>query len=263
MNKTILLVESEFNRQYRIKEIIADTLEYVSVYTAVTLGEAYKILVERTIDIFIVNVVLNCDDATDTAGMRFVARVREIPKYTLAPVIMISSLADPTMYAYEELNCLAYISKTFSTELMKKLLRKAACFETNRKVESTLFFRKSRVLYPTRVSDIVFMERHNGSTDVHLVDGTVMKIPYVSYSNIMADADNSNLIMCNRSTIVNKDQVYAVDSTNRYIMLRENRGMLDIGSTYRRAVIQEFSNQRGLYIRKPSKKKTEVKDGKK
>ena len=255
MDKAILLLESEENRQRRIVDIINDTLEHVVIYKAKTLAEAYRILVERTMDIFIVNVVLECENATDTAGIRFVARIREIPKYTLAPVIIISSIADSSMYAYEELNCLGYLSKTFSTEKMKKLLCKASHFETSRNLEGTLFFRKNRVLYPIAIKDIVFMERANNITYIHLEDNTIMDIPYVTFKDIMYDADSSSLIMCNRSTIVNKNYVYAVDATNRFIVLKENRGMLDIGVKHRKSVLLAFSDHGSIQIMKTRKKK--------
>lgn len=259
MYKEILLLESECNRQFRIKEIINETLEYVNVYTAETLAQAYKILVEHTIDIFIVNVVLNCENATDTSGMRFVARIREIPKYTLAPIIMISTLEDPDLYAFQELNCLAYLNRFFSTETMKKLLRKASYYRTNRDVESTLFFRKNRILYPIKIKDIVYMARENKITYIHLKDGSVMDIPYVSYTKVMRDADNSKLLMVNRGTIVNKDYVYAVDPTNYYVLLKDKRGMLDIGTTYRKRVVLEFSGHSGIYCRS-SRKRTKEND---
>jgi len=253
MDKIILLLESETNRRKRIEELIYDTLDHVRIFTSKTIAEAYRILVERTIDIFIVNVVLDGNDATDTAGMRFVSRIREIPKYTLAPVIIISSLIDSSMYAYEELNCLGYIHKLFSEEKMRELLRKASYFTTDRGLEGTLFFRKNRILYPVKVKDIVFMERKNNITYVHLNNRTVLDIPYISYTNILDYADSSCLLMCNRGTVVNINYVKAVDVTNRFVVLKDNWGMLDIGVTHRKKVVSKFLDYGGNYFIKSKK----------
>ena len=262
MEKAILLLENEINRQNRILKIINDVLEYSNVYIAEDVATAYKIMVEKTIDIFIVNAVLEGECPYDVSGLRFVTRVREIPKYTLAPVIMISALDDPGLYAYEQLNCLGYLAKTFTTNTMKNLLRKASHFETGRKVDNTLFFRKSRVLYPVKVNDIVYINRENRNVCIHLADGSILEIPYVTFTDIIADADNRSLIMCNRSTIINRDYVYAVDPTNRYVILRDNRGMLDLGDRYRRKVILEFTNYSGIYCKKVNTKKIVTNNGK-
>ena len=59
---------------------------------------------------------------------------------------------------------------------------------------------------------------------------------------IVADADDYNLFMCNRSTIVNREYVYAIDSTNCFVVLRDGRGLLDIGLKYRAEINADFSN---------------------
>jgi len=248
MNKVILLLESETNRRKRIEELIHDTLDHVTIFTAKTIAEAYRILVERTIDIFIVNVVLDGSDATDTAGMRFVSRIREIPKYTLAPVIIISSLVDSGMFAYQELNCLGYLHKLFSDERMRELLRKASYFTTERGLDGTLFFRKNRILYPVKVKDIVFMERKNNITYIHLVDKTVLDIPYITYPSILNFSEGSCLLMCNRGVVVNINYVQAVDATNRFVVLKDDWGMLDIGVTHRKKVVAKFLDYGGSYF---------------
>jgi len=248
MEKVILLLESETNRRKRIMALIDDTLDHVTVFAAKTIAEAYRILVERTMDIFIVNAVLESNDATDTAGMRFISRIREIPKYTLAPVIIISSLVDSGMFAFEELNCLGYIHKSFSDEKMKELLRKASYFTTDRGLDGNLFFRKNRILYPVKVKDIVFMERKDGVTFIHMADRTVLDIPYVTYTQILAYAEGGCLLMCNRGVVVNINYVRAIDATNRFVILKNDWGRLDIGVTHRKKVIAKFLDYGGNYF---------------
>ena len=240
MDKEVLVLENEENRACRIINIIHDTLEHVQIYRAKNIGEAYRILVERTIDIFVVNVVVDCEKATDTEGMRLAARIREIPKYEQAPIILISSLEDSNMYACKELNCLGYLDRSFSMEEMRKLLIKAYSYQTWRSKERMLFFRKNKVLYAVPLKDIVYIEKTRNVAAIHRNDGTVMEIPYVSLKDILYVADSSSLFLCNRSTVVNKDYVYAVDATNRFIMLKGDYGRLDIGVTHMKQVQNEL-----------------------
>ena len=160
---------------------------------------------------------------------------------------VISSLQDPQLFAFEELNCLGYISKLFAEERLKKLLIKASYYETKRTAEKLLIFRRNRIIYPVFIRDIVYMVRENGITMVHMADGSVMDVPYISYTKILQNADDSALFLCNRGTIVNRDYVYAVDATNEYVILKDNRGMLNIGTAYRKKVMREFSNQYGMF----------------
>ena len=240
MDKEVLVLENEESRACRIINIIHDTLEHVQIYRAKNIGEAYRILVERTIDIFVVNVVVDCEKATDTEGMRLAARIREIPKYEQAPIILISSLEDSNMYACKELNCLGYLDRSFSMEEMRKLLIKAYSYQTWRSKERMLFFRKNKVLYAVPVKDIVYIEKTRNVAAIHKNDGTVMEIPYVSLKDILYVADSSSLFLCNRSTVVNKNYVYAMDATNRFIMLKGDCGRLDIGVTHMKQVQTEL-----------------------
>ena len=232
MRRRVLYLDNEKNRVDKVTEIVKDTLEHVEIMQVDSLDEAYKILLERTIDIFIINIVMSGMDVSDTEGIRLVARIREIPRYILTPVIIISSLLDPQLYAYEELNCLGYLNKTFAEEKLVKLLEKASYFETQQTAEKVIVFRRNRVLYPVLIQDIVYMERENNLTLVHMADGTVLDVPYVTYSKLLYDANDSSLLLCNRGTIVNRNYVFAVDPSNCYVMLKNNMGTLDIGMKY-------------------------------
>ena len=249
MNRTLLILEQEAKRRERIRQIIEETLDYVTVYTAQTLAEAYQVLTESTIDIFIVNAVLEKESVTDTKGIKFVAQLREIPKYALTPVILISSLTDTVLYAFQELNCLGCLSKTFEKGEMQRLLRKASFYETKRSDERSLFLRKNKVLYPVKIKEIVFIKREQDTMCVHLADGRVLDIPYATLSGIMNDADSNNLLICSRNSIVNKQYVYALDPTNRFIILRDGLGTLEMGITYCRQLVMEFTNDGGIYNR--------------
>lgn len=247
MKRTVLYLDIEETRINKVIGIVKDTLEYYELIHVKNAEKAFKIMLERTIDIFIVNASLSISDASDTEGLRFVACIREIPRYIQAPVIIFSCLRDPQMYVYEELNCLGYLSKAYSGDKLKKLLEKASAFQTKRNIDKILVFRKSRVLYPVPVKDIVYMTRENRVTIVHMVNGDVLEVPYLTYAKLLQDADDNRLFMCNRSTIVNKDYVYAVDPTNCFVVLRDKRGMFDIGMRYRTGVLAEFSVKTSKY----------------
>ena len=56
MKRTVLYVDTEETRISRVLDIITDTLEYSDAIHVKSLNEAYRVLLERTIDIFVINI---------------------------------------------------------------------------------------------------------------------------------------------------------------------------------------------------------------
>jgi len=240
MKTNVLIIESNQEHVKKIEAMALSITDNLCVYTANTLAEAYKLLLETTMDVFIVNVVLHTIDPADTSGMRLIERVREIPKYVLTPVIFISNQRDVSLYAYKELNCLAYLPKPCRVEDFTKALKKAVLNKTNRSKDRVMFFRKQGVIYSIHANEIVYMECYEHIVYIHLSDGSVEEFPYQTYARMLAEADVDFLMQCNRAAVVNKNFIHRVDFPNRRIFLKNNMGTLDIGTTYKKRVKDEF-----------------------
>ena len=71
---------------------IVETCAHVEILTADNAASAYKIALDLTIDLFLVDIVLEPDIMRDSSGLKFVADMRQISKYGFTPVIFITSL---------------------------------------------------------------------------------------------------------------------------------------------------------------------------
>ena len=240
MKKTVLIIEDEIEQLNVLKQLVKAAEENAEVYTASDVTHAYEILMEKSIDVFLVDIILDTTRPGDTAGVRLVERIRKIPKYMFTPVIFVTSLEDPTMYAYTDLNCMGYIEKPFEPERIIKLVEKALNYTTAREKEISITFRKDGILYPVRLKEIVYMESQNHVIHVHLRDGSELEIPYKTCKQILQETDEGSLLQCSRSTIVNREYVQGVDVPNRYLMLKEGFGMLDIGGRYKKKILVEL-----------------------
>lgn len=240
MKKTVLIIEDETEQLNVLKQLVQAAGENAEVYTASDVTHAYEILMEKSIDVFLVDIILDTTRPGDTAGVRLVERIRKIPKYMFTPVIFVTSLEDPTMYAYTDLNCMGYIEKPFEPERIIKLVEKALNYTTAREKEISITFRKDGILYPVRLKEIVYMESQNHVIHVHLRDGSELEIPYKTCKQILQETDEGSLLQCSRSTIVNREYVQGVDVPNRYLMLKEGFGMLDIGGRYKKKILAEL-----------------------
>ncbi len=244
MKQTVLIIDNNIEQLDIMTKIVLEVNENLEVYTVDSSAAAYELLMEVTIDVFIVDVVLNRDKPGDTSGMRLIEHIREIPKYMLTPVIFVTEESDPELYAYSELNCIGYIKKPFHKNEIKKVLKKALHYRTERNEDSTLIFRKNGIVYPIKIRDIVYIESADHMMYVHLCDKNTISIPYKTYSKILYEADADCLFQCSRSIVVNKNYVLGIDLPNRYIVLSNDLGKVDIGSTYRKKVMQEFARLR-------------------
>ena len=240
MKKTVLIIEDEMEQLNVLKQLVQAAGENAEVFTATDVTHAYEILMEKSIDVFLVDIILDTTRPGDTAGVRLVERIRKIPKYMFTPVIFVTSLEDPTMYAYTDLNCMGYIEKPFEPERIIKLVEKALNYTTAREKEISITFRKDGILYPVRLKEIVYMESQNHVIHVHLRDGSELEIPYKTCKQILQETDEGSLLQCSRSTIVNREYVQGVDVPNRYLMLKEGFGMLDIGGRYKKKILAEL-----------------------
>ena len=90
MKKTVLIIEDDANQLMMLKQLVLSVNEGAEILTADNETIAYKILMERTIDVFLVDIILDTRKPGDTSGVRLVERMRKIQKYIFTPVIFIT-----------------------------------------------------------------------------------------------------------------------------------------------------------------------------
>lgn len=240
MKKSVLIIEDNKIQMEMLKKLVLEVNPGVAVYTANDVGTAYQILIEKTIDVFLVDIILDTTKPGDTSGVRLVERVRTIPKYMFTPVLFVTSLEDTTNYAYTDLNCLGYVEKPFSPERVKQLVEKALYYSTSKNQDATFCFRKDGILYPVKVRDILYIESLNHVVSVHTVKAGILTIPYKPCKDLLDEVDTDCLIQCSRNTIVNKDYILNVDVPNRYITLKDVDKQIEIGITFKKKILAEF-----------------------
>lgn len=240
MKKNVLIIEDNINQLRMLRKLVLETSENAVVYAEANSADAYKVLMENTIDVFLVDIILDTTKPGDTSGIKLVEKIRNIPKYMFTPVLFITSLEDPKNYAYTDLNCLGYVEKPFSVEKVKKLLQKALNYTTEKEKDITICFRRDGILYPIHVKEIVYLESLNHIVNVHLSDGTLLEVPYMTCKQVLEEDSSDVLFQCSRNTVVNKEYVLNVDVTNRYITLKDGYGRLEVGITFKKKILTEF-----------------------
>jgi len=239
MRKKILIIEDILEQAKVLASIAKEVNKNFLIYYASNEGDAYKILMEKTIDIFLVDIILKADDVADMSGLKLVEAIRKIPRYMFTPVIFITSMEDNQLYAFTELNCIDYIEKPFFRERVIKVLNKAMYYQSDRNEQKVVCLRNDGVIYPLKINEILYAFFTNHKMVIYFEKGKEMTFPYISMNKFMDETEDC-FVQCNRHTVINKNKVVFVDRANQCIKLAGVEEPIEIGIRYNKKIAEEY-----------------------
>ena len=227
------------------------TLEYIAsliqeidikntIFMCSGIKDAYQCALEKDIDLFIIDIILDTSRPGDSSGLKFVDAIRKIDRYAFTPVIFVTSLEDARLYTYEKLHCYSFIEKPFDPNRLKELVMQCLNFPIVEKKRKTLYFRKDGIILAADREDIVYAESINHVLNIHTAQGDRLSIPYVTLKKFLEDVDSDCFIQCSRSAVVNKCYIHSADITNRVIQLKNQMGTVEIGIMYKKGLKEVF-----------------------
>jgi len=148
--KTVLIVEDQVESAAMVEKMINEINPVIECVIATTMKEAFCVLCEKRIDVFLIDIILDVEVEDDVSGLKLAEEIRGIDKYKFTPIIFITSLEDPQLYAYRTLHSYAYIQKPFLVDRTKKTLEEALCYTTKPQKPQTFLFRANGLLFPTK-----------------------------------------------------------------------------------------------------------------
>jgi len=240
MCSKVLILEDNNQTAKTLRKIILDINSHIEVEIVNSLSDAYVIIMEKTIDVFIIDIILDTQCPGDTSGMRFVQKIREIPKYSFTPVIFITALSDPELYAYRELHSFGYIEKPFSKDKVKQLLEQALLYKTPIKEERKVYLKNDGVLYAIDFEDIIYVQVRHHKMFLY-TKNYFLEIPHKTIKTFMKENESIHLIQCSRNTLINFDYIDTIDLVNKYVKLKGIKESFDIGITFKEK-LAEWTN---------------------
>lgn len=237
---SVLILEDNHETLRILERIVLSVSPKEKVFLIDNTAEAYKVAMENSIDVFLVDIILDRSRKGDTSGIKYVEKIRSVERYMFTPIIFITSLEDPELYAYRSLHSFGYIEKPFDYKVVTNLVEQALCYHTKKEEDTTLFFRKDGILYPVKCSEVRYMELVNKVICINMVTGDELKIPYKSFREILADANSSKFLQCSRNCVVNVDYIANIDKTNRFIAIKKSKKKIEIGLTFAKRVFKEL-----------------------
>lgn len=202
--------------------------------------DAYQCALEKDIDLFIIDIILDTSRPGDSSGLKFVDGIRKIDRYAFTPVIFVTSLEDARLYTYEKLHGYSFIEKPFNPNKLKELIMQCLKFPSVEKKRKTMYFRKDGIILAADREDIVYAESINHTLNIHTVQGDLLSVPYITLKKFLEDVDSDCFVQCSRSAVVNKCYIHSVDITNRVIQLTKQMGTVEIGIRYKKDLKENF-----------------------
>lgn len=234
--KKILILEDNQAVLEQLSKIVYEVDPRNVVCPFVSVKDAYHCALEQTIDLFIIDIILDTSKPGDASGLRYIENIREVKRYSFTPVIFVTSLEDAQLYTYEKLHCYSFIEKPFDVKRLKEIIKECLGFPGNVSGSKTLFFRKEGIVLAVEREDIVYAESVNHAMHIHTKHRDELIIPYITLKKLLDEMDSAEFIQCSRSVIVNTKFICNVDMPNRFIELKDGFGRLEIGVAFKKTV---------------------------
>ena len=241
-DKQILIVEDNKRHMDRACDIL-EQLEDVVIFKADNCADAYRYAMEYSIDLFIVDIILEKTKNGDMSGMTFADNIREIERYKATPIIFTTSLEDPKLHAYAHLHCYQYFDKYYREDEFKEAVQFTLKNYTAKKEREYIYFKTNGIVCQVKINDIVYIDNKISTLSIYCKDGEIVEAPYKSTKQLILELGSTKFLKCNKSEIVNCDYVKFADYSNYLIKLKEDFGELKIGRRILKSFKEGFENR--------------------
>lgn len=239
MKRNVLIIEDNRANMEALAELTRKCDAVGAIFCVDNKQDAYACAMENEIDLFLVDIILNGEDAHDVSGIVIMERLRKIKRYEFTPVIFITSLVDQAMNAFHNLHCFDYIEKPFDSVKVEKLIRTALkaplCDDREKGV---FYYRKDGVLYALNVDRMIYLETCFRNVTIYTLDETI-ELPYASLKNLIKDLPRKYFIQCSRNVVVNRMFIAYADKVNQLVKLRNGK-LVKIGGKMKKGFFEEL-----------------------
>lgn len=238
--KKILILEDNSIALEHLAGIVREVDTRNIVFTFDCIKDAYQCALEKIIDLFLIDIILDTSHPGDASGLKYVESIRKVEHYSFTPIIFITSLEDIRSYTYENLHCYSFIEKPFDVNRVKQAIEQCLKFPGNLQNTKTLYFRRDGIILAIERDEIVYAESIDHIMHIHTNQGDELKIPYITIKKLLEETDSLDIIQCSRNTIVNRKFVHNVDIPNRIIQLKGSFGRVEIGIMFKKSMKESF-----------------------
>jgi len=82
---------------------------------------------------------------------------------------------------------------------------------------------------------VIYVESIDHNLHIHMINGNVIKIPYVKLREFVKRTDRAYIMQCRRNTVINIHYVDNIDFSNNVIQFK-NGQRVEIGITFKKGI---------------------------
>ena len=238
----VLIIEDKWESREVLARMVKEIDAGAAVYAVDTEDEAYAIAMKKTIDVFLVDIILHPEKPGEQSGAVFAMNIRNIERYLFTPIIFITALYDAKMCMFSAVQCYGFIEKPFDLEETRNLIEIAMRYHTTEIREKSFIFHVEGLIGTVPVKDIIYIESRRHKLHIHTTDEEIV-LPYRTCKKVLEEIDSDEFVMCNRGTIVNMSYIERIDSPDRYLYLKGVENAVEIGSSMKKEFMERFRNR--------------------
>lgn len=246
MRKNILILEDVEIARESLTQIVKSCDEEIEVFAFSNLGDACVCMMEDKIDLFLIDIVLQPQVSNDFSGITFAEYVRQQDQYLTVDIVFVTSLIGLEAELLRKIHCFDYIEKPIREERVRQVVLQALQKIEKRVVQDAIcFVRKDRVSYAIHEKEIMILESHHKTLSIHKVDDT-LEIPNLSLNQFVKRLRTQHFLIPTKGIAVNYAFIEYVDPVNRYVKMRGQKELIEIGPKMKKRFMEEIEKLQGI-----------------
>ena len=236
----ILLVEDERVQREALSSIIKSNFVDVRIYEAASKKEAIKIIDEKDIHLFFIDIQLK-----DSSGLDLAKKIRKYENHALTGIVFVTGELVHIIEAFKNIHCYDFIVKPYRE---KDIIKIVDVFLNSTPLKSIKEGRYSFIDVDSNISvklyhnDIIYIEYINKCCNIHTISG-VYNVKRTSLVKVLKSLKDEEIVQTHRSFAINMKYVTEIEKTYEKVWNIKLRGCDDVvllSYTYRQAFLRRI-----------------------
>ena len=234
----ILLVEDEKIQREALASIIKSNFVDVRIYEAASEKEAIKIVNQKDIHLFFIDIHLK-----DSSGLELAKKIRQHENHSLTGIVFVTGEFVHIIEAFKNVHCYDFIVKPYKE---KDIINIVNVFFNSTPLKSIKEGKYSFIDIDSNISiklyhnDIIYIEYIDKSCNIHTING-VYNVKRTSLVKLLNNLRNENILQTHRSFAINIKYITEIEKNYEKVWSIKLRGCDDVvllSYTYRQAFLR-------------------------
>ena len=236
----ILLVEDEKIQREALASIIKSNFVDVRIYEASSEKEALKVINEKDVHLFFIDIHLK-----DSSGLDLAKKIRQHKNHSLTGIVFVTGELIHIIEAFKSIHCYDFIVKPYKE---KGIIDIVDVFFNSTPLSSIKEGKYSFIDIDSNIAiklyhnDIIYIEYIDKCCHIHTIGG-LYNVKRTSLAKLLKGLNDNEIIQTHRSFAVNIKYVTKIEKTYEKVWsinMRGSENMVLLSYTYRQAFLRRI-----------------------